>query len=98
MGQFFKLFNIRQDDIVIIHIVPHALYALLALEPVVHSAGQGHHFLLAGFHPQGHTPIRRGARGVGYDGIRKPSQMRAWYQLLVALVNGLMGGAGEKLL
>lgn len=45
-GNLLQLFNIRENDVVIIHIMPSYMDARLALYPVIDAAWEGYHFLL----------------------------------------------------
>lgn len=45
-GQLLQLLDVREGDIIIVHVVTSHMDPGLALYPVVHAAGQGHHLLL----------------------------------------------------
>ena len=70
--------------------------ALLALQPVIHCAGQGYHLLLGRLHTQGHPTLRRGAGGVSDHRISQPAQVRISNQPLVPLVDAPARSVGKE--
>ena len=72
-GDSFKFFDIRQNDIVIIHIVPSTVNPKLAFDKVINVAGQRYHLLLAWFNTKRHSPARYSTRRFRNNQIRKRS-------------------------
>ena len=69
-GQLLQLLNIGEDDIVVIHVMAGTMYPSLALDEVIHGAGQGHHLLLRRLYAQRQAPSWRGTGGILDNGIR----------------------------
>ena len=70
----------------------------LALDPVVNTAGKGHHLLLRRFHPQRHTAARSRAWGTGNNGIGQRSEAGVEDELLMSLIQGSMRCIREEAL
>lgn len=95
-GEFLQFFNIRQDDIVIIHVVGCNMHPSLAFYPVIHGARKGHHLLLGWLHTQWHTASRGRTGGACNDGISQGQELRVENELTVPLVKGSMGSIREE--
>ena len=97
-GEFLQFFNIRQDDIVIIHVVGSYMHPSLAFYPVIHGARKGHHLLLGWLHTQWHPPSRGRTGGARNDGISQGQELRVKDELTVPPVKGGMGSIWEEAL
>ena len=97
-GDLFQPLDVRQDNVVIIHVVGGAVDPGLALYPVVHGAREGHHLLLGWLHAQRHPPPGGRAGGACDNCICQGQEARVEDELAVSVVKGGVGSIGEEAL
>ena len=95
-GQLLQFLNVRQDDVVIIHVMAGHMDAGLALDPVVNAAGERNHFLLGRFHAERHPTPRHRARGGGDDLVCQGPNSRVEDELPMPFIERRVRGIWKK--
>ncbi len=86
-GNFLQLFNVRHDNIVVIHIMAGTVNPELTLNKVVDCAWKRNHLLLAWLYSKRHSSTWAGTRRIRHNEIRQRPYILIHNVLSMTLIN-----------